>query len=324
MFLSFGVYALINVVFLYFWKNHGIYDIPSHRSNHVNITPTSAGICFVATFCLSEIFNWYLQGFLNVDRQLFLCGFTLLATMGFIDDWREVNYKARLIVHVLAVVILLSGYQFAWPYYLLMAFLGVSLINACNFLDGINGFLSSQWLLTVGFLLAGFFPLTSNMWVLWVGVLVFLTFNFPNAKLFMGDTGSTVLGYAYFYLILSMISNNHLLFPSMLINNDVLILFCLFPMVFAWFDIAATLLDRVLKERSIVWSYKDYGFHRLESFFKSHALTTIAYLMGNALLASFAYYSFLNHDKIIAVLLVYFVLQAIAIYGIFFKLKIPG
>lgn len=323
MFLTFGVYALINAVFLYCWKHHGIYDVPSHRSNHKNITPTAAGICFAITFCLSEIFNWYFQGFLNVDRQLFLCGFALLATMGFVDDWKEVNYKARLIVHVLSVVILLSGYQFEWPHYLLMAFLGVSLINACNFLDGINGFLASQWLLTIGFLLAGFFPEAANLWVLWIGVLVFLLFNFPQAKLFMGDTGSTVLGYAYFYLILQMIVNNQALFPSVLMNNDVLILFCLFPMAFAWFDIAATLLDRFLKKRSIVWSYKDYGFHKLEHFLKSHALTTIAYLMANALLAGFAYYAFLNHDKIAMVLLAYIALQLLSIYAIFFKLKTP-
>lgn len=324
MFFTLGTYALINAIFLYFWKNHGIHDVPSQRSNHAHVTPTAAGICFAVTFCVSEIFNYFSQGFLSIDRQLFLCGFVLLAAMGFIDDWRELNYKARLAIHVLAVAMLLSGYQLPLLNYLLLAFIGVSLINACNFLDGINGFLASQWLLTTGFLLSGFLPITSSLWILWIGVVVFLLFNFPGAKLFMGDTGSTVLGHAYFYLILQLIATQSNLFPSVLVENDVLILFCLFPMAFAWFDIAATLLDRFLSKRSIVWSYKDYGFHRMAGFFKNHELTTIMYLTCNALLAFGAYCAFLNHDKIVAVVLAYFVLQAIAIYGMFFKLKTPG
>lgn len=323
MFVAFGAYALINALLLCLWKKYGIHDVPSHRSHHKNVTPTGAGVCFAAVFCMNEIFNYFFQE-LSIDRQLFLCGFVLLAAMGFIDDWREVNYKARLAIHVLAVAILLSGYQLPLLNYLLLAFIGVSLINACNFLDGINGFLASQWLLTTGFLLSGFFPITSSLWILWIGVAVFLLFNFPGAKLFMGDTGSTVLGYAYFYLILQLIAIQSNLFPSVLLDNDVLILFCLFPMAFAWFDLAATLLDRFLSKRSIVWSYKDYGFHRLADFFNSHALTSIIYLSGNLLLTSLAYYVFFDHHKIVSVVLAYFVLQLGASYMIFFKLKITN
>jgi UDP-GlcNAc:undecaprenyl-phosphate GlcNAc-1-phosphate transferase len=322
MFLVFALYALINAALLYCWKNHGIYDVPSYRSNHKNITPTGAGVCFSIVFCCSEIFSWFLEGFLSVDRQLFLCGFAMLTAMGFIDDWKEVNYKTRLIVHILAVGMLLSTYQFDLMHCFLLAFVGVSLINACNFLDGINGFLSSQWLLTIGFLLAAFFSITTNLWILWIGVLVFLFFNFPKANLFMGDTGSTVLGYAYFYVILQMITINQNMFPAMFFANDILILFCLFPMAFAWFDIAATLLDRFLSKRSIVASYKDYGFHRLESFLNSHALTTIIYLLGNALLAGLDYYAFSKHTQIVSIVFGYFVLQLIVAYIMFFKLKL--
>ena len=321
MFLQCAVFGLVSLVFLYFWQKHGIYDVPNHRSSHTNITPTGAGICFVLTFCLSEIFNWFVDGCLSFDRQLFLSGFIVLAAIGFFDDWQEINYKTRLISHTLAVGLLLSGYQLEWAEYFLLAFIGVGLINACNFLDGVNGFLASQWLLTIGFLLTAFFPSPAPMWILWVGVLMFLLFNFPNAKLFMGDTGSTVLGYAYFYVILQMITTKAHLFPAVFFNNDLLILFCLLPMAFAWFDIAATLLDRLLSKRSMVWSYKDYGFHKIANFLKSHILTTIIYLLGNLLLASFAYYGFCNHAKLLLVLFAYAALQFVFSYLIFVKLK---
>lgn len=321
MFLAFAVFGLLSALFLYFWQKNGIHDVPNHRSSHTNITPTGAGICFVIPFCLSEIFNWYVGGCLSVDRQLFLSGFVMLATIGFFDDWKEINYKTRLIFHTLAVCLLLSGYQLGWFEYFALAFIGVGLINACNFLDGVNGFVASQWLLTIGFLLTAFFLNTNQLWILWVGVLIFLLFNFPNAKLFMGDTGSTVLGYAYFYVILQMITTKAHLFSSVFFKYDLLILFCLLPMAFAWFDIAVTLLDRLFSKRSMIASYKDYGFHKIANFFNSHVLVTIIYLLGNLLLACFAYYGFLNHSKLLLVLFAYSALQFIFSYLIFVKLN---
>ena len=306
--------AIATAILLNLWIKLGIKDIPSHRSSHANAVPTASGVFFSLIFIC---FYWFDQVFEPIPVE-FVFGLGLLTVIGFIDDWRELSYKTRLVGHALSVGLVLFMSDLSPIEYLVWFFIGVGLINVCNFLDGLNGLLSSQWLITTGFLLASFASYYSVFWILWVVVLIYLFFNFPKAKLFMGDTGSTILGFSYFAIIFYLTPSQNE-FPSMLLNKDSFILFALFPLAFAWCDVTFTLVRRFAEKRSIVNSFADYGFHHQSRFFKSHSFVTLAYLGLNCLLILGAQVSFLNHQFIPIIFGFYILLQ---VFHLFFIYKI--
>ena len=299
-------------ILLSLWTKVGIKDIPSHRSSHVSAVPTASGICFSFVFICFYVFD---KVFEPISLG-FVFGLGLLTIIGFVDDWRDLSYKTRLVGHALSVGLILFMSDLSPLEYFVWFFIGVGLINVCNFLDGLNGLLSSQWLLTTGFLLASFASFNSIFWILWIAVLMYLFFNFPKAKLFMGDTGSTILGFSYFAIIFYLAPSQNE-FPSILLNKDGFILFSLFPLAFAWCDVTFTLIRRFVEKRSIVSSFADYGFHHQSRFFKSHSFVTLAYLGLNCLLIFGAQFSFLNHQFITVILGIYIVLQVLHLFFIY-------
>ncbi len=300
--------ALATALLLGLWKRVGIKDIPNHRSTHVDTTPTAAGACISLIFLSFCLANHLKILTLTPIPLAFGLGLSILTVVGLIDDWQELNYKTRLISHALAVGLVLSWQTLTHAEYLIWFFIGVGLINACNFLDGLNGLLASQWLLTTGFLLAGFANPDNMFWILWICVLVYLFFNFPKARLFMGDTGSTILGFAYFAIVFYLSTQNNEL-PRLWLGKDSFVLFALFPLGFAWGDVAFTLMRRFVEKRSVVASFGDYGFHHQAKFFKSHGLVTLSYLSLNCLLAYGAQVLFFDHQLIYVVCSGYIFLQ---------------
>ena len=304
------VAAVLMATCLFVWKKIGIKDIPSHRSSHSMATPTAAGVCI--SFIFFGFFFAAKASLINVGLPsvTFVLGLLILTVVGFIDDKKELNYKTRLFSHIFAVGLVLTQQDLSVVEYLCWFFIGVGLINACNFLDGLNGLLASQWLLTVGFLLSAFAPTNSIFWILWISTLVYLFFNFPKALVFIGDTGSTILGFSYFAIIFNLALVQHE-FPSILIPHDSFVMFALFPLGFAWGDVAFTIVRRFVDKRSITSSFGDYGFHHQSKFFKSHALVTLTYLTLNSLMTCMATYLFFDHPSIMLMCFLYAVAQLI-------------
>ncbi|MBP9829154.1 MAG: hypothetical protein KBD04_03885 [Proteobacteria bacterium] len=300
--------AMLSVGLLMLWKKIGIRDLPNQRSAHVMVTPTAAGICVSFIFIMFSFFSKI--GVVSLDGLPLpsIFGFIILTLVGFMDDWKELNYKARLLSHTLAVGLVLAQQTLSFPEYFLWLLIGVGLINACNFLDGLNGLLASQWLLTMGFLLSAFAPCNSVFWVLWGAILVYLFFNFPKAHIFIGDTGSTILGFAYFFIIFSLAPSQYG-FPTIIFPHDTFVAFCLFPLGVAWCDVAFTLVKRFIDKRSIIASFGDYGFHHKAKFFNSHAIVTLTYLSINCLLTLLATLLLFDRGYISFVCCLYAVIQ---------------
>lgn len=305
---SWLICALSSSLLLFVWKKFGIHDIPSHRSSHSKAIPTAAGICI--SFVFLSFFLSAQLGLIPFERISYgvAAGFIILTSIGFIDDWKELNYKIRLLSHAFAVSLVLTQQPLCPVEYILWFFIGVGLVNACNFMDGLNGLLAGQWLLTVGFLLSAFAPMNSLFWILWIATLVYLFFNFPKAHVFIGDTGSTILGFSYFVLIFTLAFNQQY-FPSFFVPHDSFVMFALFPLGFAWGDIAFTLVRRFLQKRSVTASFNDYGFHYKARFFKSHSLVTLFYVVLNCLLVFGAACLFSNHQHIFLICSLYGIAQ---------------
>lgn len=217
-------------VFLLSWaisllmSRHGsarLLDKPVERSAHKTATPRGGGIAIVAgnTIFLLVL---YVFGSISLQELLVLLCAIPVAITGFIDDLKGLPVLIRLPVHLVAAFVALfllgpvpepffSGWLLLPGYVqsLLLMLALVWLLNLYNFMDGIDGLATVQCLFvsaSAGLLLVG--EQTELAWVcagLFFSCLGFLLLNFPPARLFMGDVGSTFLG--FFIGLIALISH---------------------------------------------------------------------------------------------------------------------
>jgi Fuc2NAc and GlcNAc transferase len=193
----------------------GLMDRPNQRSSHQVETPRGGGIAFVLTYLSYLVY--LLSGADGLDDSphlALLLGGGLVVMIGFIDDHRHVPATVRFIVHLVAaavaVILLPMPAVDLWPgitlqgiwLNLLYVIALVWLLNLYNFMDGIDGIASLQG---ISVLCGAVLILTFNQstigvaqWMLMLAACVagFLSWNWPPAKIFMGDAGSGFIGYA--------------------------------------------------------------------------------------------------------------------------------
>lgn len=185
-------------------RRHGLIDLPGERRSHQVATVRGGGIG-IGIACLVCLLVMAWQGAGQLSWLLVAVGLALVAGIGWFDDHRPLPALPRLGVHALAAILLAAFVYLggAGPAICVVIFvLAIGLVNAWNFMDGINGLATSQALLCgLAFALLPGLPAP----VLGVAVagacLGFLPFNFPRARMFMGDVGSGALGYLVAVLI---------------------------------------------------------------------------------------------------------------------------
>ncbi len=187
-------------------------DYPGKRRSHKNPTPRWGGAAFFA-----GILPLFL--FLDMNRVFvsYLIASVVLLTIGMIDDCKHLGWKTKLIGMLIAITIFIYGgdttihylgkygafkriYLDTWSiFFTYLGIIGVT--NAINLIDGLNGLAAGISLL--GFLFIGFaaaitgnYPVAAASFA-FVGTLgAFLRYNFPKARIFMGDSGSLFLGFS--------------------------------------------------------------------------------------------------------------------------------
>ncbi len=211
--LSIGALSLswLSVYFIKAYALKNLLDIPNQRSSHQMPTPRGGGLGIVVAFTAASLML-FLGGSLDLAGFLALTAALLVAGIGFWDDHRHIAARWRFLVHMAAAVIALGWVQ-GFPllvmgdwrielgilgYALGMAYL-VWLLNLFNFMDGIDGIAASEAVFISG-ALAGFlsfidYELALIALSLCFASLGFLLWNWPRAKIFMGDVGSGFLGF---------------------------------------------------------------------------------------------------------------------------------
>lgn len=212
--LSLGLYALYRNLAL----RHGLLDVATWRSAHVESVPTGAGIV-VALAAVPLLAMLVSPG---SALYLTIAGFgTLLAVLGFVDDHRPLPVAARLLPQLFSAVGVIvcvgitrlsltdDGLYYFVGLGLVVPLLGVVwVMNVHNFMDGLDGFASLQALCfllpaAVLFLHHDRVDLMFIALIISVPVVAFLFWNLPPARLFLGDAGSVFLGFIIALLMLS-------------------------------------------------------------------------------------------------------------------------
>ncbi|WP_119460598.1 MraY family glycosyltransferase [Rhodospirillaceae bacterium SYSU D60014] len=200
-------------------RRHAILDHPNHRSNHAVPTPRGGGLAVIGILLPA----WTIIA-LGTDASpalaAVLVGALLLAAVSWIDDLRRLGPAVRFAAQLVAVILGLAmmggaepvfqGYLPLWLDHLAAALLWLWFVNLFNFMDGIDGMAGTE-AACIGGGVALIALITS--WpgaaaplglTLAAAAIGFLLWNWPPAKLFLGDVGSVPLGYLLGWLLLEV------------------------------------------------------------------------------------------------------------------------
>lgn len=190
-------------------------DLPNSRSSHQVPTPRGGGLAIVVAFALAGAVLYWQQR-LPFDFLMALAGALPVATVGFWDDHGHVPARWRFLVQVVCAgwalywlggfgSISLGGsrYELGWLGNVLGGFFIVWLLNLFNFMDGIDGIAGGEAVTVVlsAALLLGLVPAgaaagsVESLLALAAATAGFLAWNWPPAKIFMGDVGSGFVGF---------------------------------------------------------------------------------------------------------------------------------
>jgi len=265
-------FTLTYIIKNYYIKN-AILEEVNERSSHTVPTPHGGGIAIVITWFVG-IGYLYFNNQIESDLFFALVMGIIISVVSYFDDIYDLSPKVRLLAQG---VVAFGGLYFIGGFDSLNLFvfnidnqiitnvfaflLIVWFINLYNFLDGINGYAGSEavFLSIAGLLIFG----GAHFGVLAVAVLGFLYWNWNKAKIFMGDVGSTLLGY------------NVAIFTLYYANQEPLNLWIWITLFgLFWFDATLTLLRRKLNGEKLSQAHKKHAYQRLNQSGWSHYKVT--------------------------------------------------
>jgi UDP-N-acetylmuramyl pentapeptide phosphotransferase/UDP-N-acetylglucosamine-1-phosphate transferase len=194
-----GVSVVMTWLALVYARRRNKVDLPGERRSHAIPTPRGGGIGVAVALLAGCLAGLATEAGPVPGMASFAGGLLLVAGVGWIDDHRPLSPWLRLGAQCLAGGLLawgLHGAEGRWEWALLTAALVPVLVNVWNFMDGIDGLAATQAMLAAA-AFAWLAPGTGWMALAFgVSVAGFLPFNFPRARIFLGDVGSGTLGYA--------------------------------------------------------------------------------------------------------------------------------
>jgi len=277
----------------YFIKNYAIKKSlvaeVTERSSHNTPTPYGGGIAIAITWFLGLSYLFYKN---DIDSSLYFALMVgiIISIVSYFDDLFELSPKLRLSVHSLVALLglyFLGGFEsFNFGLFsienqfftnIFAFFMIIWFINLYNFLDGIDGYAGSE---AVFLAIAAFILFSdSHFLVLGVVVLGFLVWNWHKAKIFMGDVGSTLLGY------------NIAMFTIYYANQESsnfwiwIILFGVF-----WFDATLTLFRRYNNGEKLNQAHNKHAYQRLAQSGWPHDKVVKSSILVNIVLFGFVYF----------------------------------
>ncbi|MBC7874824.1 MAG: undecaprenyl/decaprenyl-phosphate alpha-N-acetylglucosaminyl 1-phosphate transferase [Ferruginibacter sp.] len=307
-------------------KKNNLYDMPSARKDHSTPIPTMGGIAIIAGMMMALLL-WF--PFSNSVPQIsFFFSIVVLFGLGIMDDLKDLPAKYKFIVQAgLAVLIALSGIRItsfeglfgihdlplmAQYSFTFLAVVGIT--NAFNLIDGIDGLaggLGFMSLVILGIFLTMCGDINTALiaFALAGGVLAFMYFNLNPARIFMGDTGSLVLGFVVAVLCIRLMQVNVFIPNPVIINAPVFVLGVVCIPVFDTIRVFAT---RIWKGKSPFTADKTHIHHLLTNQGFSHGFATklICFIHGFILLEVY-WLRALQPELILALLVVFMLLVTV-------------
>lgn len=298
-------------------------DQPNARSSHTQPTPRGGGIAIVLAVLLALLIGSFLLPAQALPLAL-VGASALVALVGFLDDHKPLPASTRLLVQGLAAAWLvcsvsglapvpvfghslqlgLAGYVFAWLFL-------VWFLNLFNFMDGIDGIAGSQAVTVflaaaLCHMLVGSAPAVGLAALLAaVACFGFLLWNWPPARIFMGDAGSGFLGFFIAALTLQAAAGAGRLFWCWVLLMGVFVV-----------DATLTLLRRLVRGERVFDAHRCHAYQHASRRYGSHRAVTLAIIAINVFwLTPLAVLVALSRlDGLVATIIAYLPLLGLALF----------
>lgn len=264
-----------------------IIDKPNERSSHSRITLRGGGIIFyfgaLAYFVSNE---W--------EYPWFMLALTLITFISFVDDIRSTSQGLRLVFHFSAMALLFYQwglFSLSWWWIIIALIVCTGIINAYNFMDGINGITGGYSLVVLGglaYINASIVPFVEPVFIYTVlcGVLVFCFFNFrKKAKCFAGDVGSVSIAFILLFLIGKLIIQTG--------DFSWIILLSVYGV-----DSVLTIIHRLMLHENIGLPHRKHMYQLMANELKMPHVVVSGIYMTVQVIVIMGYMYFLNHGYI--------------------------
>jgi len=272
------LFVLLFAIELIYFKiaNHfNIIDKPNERSSHTRITLRGGGIIFYIGVLLYFVF----EGF---QYPYFFVGLSMISLISFADDIRPQSNKLRLLVHFTAMALMFyqwSLFNSPWYFTIFALVVCTGILNAYNFMDGINGITGGYSLVIAGTLCYIYtyqisFIDTNLLYAFISALLVFDYFNFrTKAKCFAGDVGSISAAFMIVFLLGKLIIKTE--------DFSYIVLLAVYGV-----DAVLTIIHRILLTENIFEPHRKHLYQLLANELKiNHLIVATIYMILQGLIA---------------------------------------
>jgi UDP-GlcNAc:undecaprenyl-phosphate GlcNAc-1-phosphate transferase len=303
---SFILTFLVVPLVIGFFKKRNIMDKPGGRKIHTDYTPSMGGIA-IFFGVMSAMIIWMPSP--GLDNFKFLYGaFAIMFVVGLRDDLVPVRPIVKLAAQLLAssMVIFLLDVKLGSLYGLfgieeipetigvvLTIFTFIVITNSYNLIDGLDGLASSVGVIAFFFFGLYFFLVGQTNYAMvcfgFIGAFIaFLNFNWEPSRIFMGDTGALLIGFALSVVTIHFIDFNHNLpeGKSFKLNSSVAI--GVSVIIMPLFDTLRVFISRAIKKKSPFSPDKTHIHHILMRLGYKHSGTTIIIIVSNLLFIGMA------------------------------------
>ncbi|WET01216.1 glycosyltransferase family 4 protein [Flavobacterium sp. YJ01] len=303
---------ILMIIMLLYFKvadHFNIIDKPNQRSSHTDITLRGGGIIF--WFSALLYFVQHIQ-----TNYFFFTGITLVSLVSFWDDIQSLSNKIRISIHFLSITLVFFdlGLFTLFPIWgiTLAYILAIGLINAYNFMDGINGITGVYTLVVMGSLLyvntkVQLFADSGFIKYAMMASLIFLFFNYrKKAKCFAGDVGSIAIAFWVIYLILKLI----------LVTES--LIWLLFLAIYG-VDAICTIMHRLYLKQNIFEAHRLHFYQILSNEYKiQHRLVSLLYGLVQIIISFLVVNLYQKVDDAIIFLII--ILPLLVVYSLKFYL----
>ena len=303
--LLFGLGWACVGLFRAYAEEKGMLDRPNDRSSHKIPTPRGGGVIFFVGWFLLLGFLRYID-YVSTEVAIYFLPVIIVGLIGFWDDHKGLSSETRFFFQILAAIAFLfllseggmlvqDWLPWSIPLPLCFLFLVMGIvwfINLYNFMDGVDGFAATQAVFIFGISSYLLYTLQAyELSVLGVGLCAllvgFLTWNWPVARIFMGDCGSYFLG----FLVIAYALLSHKYF------NVPLSIWIILTGPF-WFDATITLLRRIIARENWRQAHRSHAYQRMIQSGWSHQRVLLCLIALNAALGFLAVIAFFDHRLI--------------------------
>lgn len=290
----FVLLVLLELAYFRVANRFNIIDRPNLRSSHKSIVLRGGGIIFLFAV-------WLYAAFFGLTYPWFILGLTLIGLVSFVDDIRSLPDSVRLVVQFLSMFLMFHQFGILnlqdWWMVLVALVVCVGIINAYNFMDGING-------ITGGYSIAVLIPLVylngiydfispSFLYVVGLSLLVFCFFNFRRkARCFAGDVGSVSIAFVLLFAL------------GLLILKTQDLSYIVFIAVYGA-DTILTICHRILLHENLGEAHRKHAYQLMANELKMpHTVVSSSYMILQLAISAGLIYLPINHYVYLGIIIV--------------------